>query len=364
MAGELPRRVLVVGNCDQPPAITAIADAFSRIGAEAKKFFTRPCNTVYDRFVIHTINHYAHTLRLVPKSVDLFKGHPKSHLEYRNSMLVSFCRDFKPDLVFLTRGLRYTIEAIKELREMSTVFCWYTESEKRYPEVEPEIPYYHHTYFFSTAGLDFAAARGCTNVSLLQHAVDTSKFRPLDLPKVYDWCFVGQWHQRRQQYLEGLAEVSKNFVIYGPRWRRRVCRNPSLWLRIKGKGIWEEKLTRLYNQTKVVVNVNVWGDEQQVTSGVNLRLLEVPACRTCLLTDYSRDAERLLSPGVDFVSCASVSEMQQKLTELLADDGLRSRIAQSGYEKAAKARTYDDMVAQICADWVSLQASRSAGLGS
>jgi spore maturation protein CgeB len=343
--------VLIAGNSERPPVMAAMAAAFERLGIESRRFYTQSCNTWYDRLWIHTINHYAHTLRLIPKSVDLFKGHPKSHVLYRNRMLVEACREFKPDLVFLTRGLRYTIEAIKELREMSTVFCWYTEAEFRYPEVEPEMPFYHRTYFFSSAGLDFAAARGYTNVGLLQHAVDTSKFRPLNLPQVYDWCFVGQWHPRRQQYLEALAEVSKNYAIYGPRWRKRVWRRPSLWWHIKAPGIWEEDLTRLYNRTRVVINVNTWGDEKQGGSGVNLRLLEAPACGACLLTDYAKDAARLLVPGEDLVCAASVKEMQENLAALLADAARRERIARSGYQKASKVRSYDDMVAQICEDW-------------
>ena len=102
-----------------------------------------------------------------------------------------------------------------------------------------------------------------------------------------------------------------------------------------------------------MINVSVWSEEDKGGTGVNLRLLEVPACRTCLLTDYSRDAQRLLTPGQDFVSAASLPEMQRKLSELLADEGLRRQIAQQGYAKASQVRNYDHFVAQICADWAA-----------
>ena len=208
---NLPQRVLIAGNCDQPPIMSAIAAAFTRLGIDNKKFFTQLCNTLYDRYVIHTINHFAHNLRLLPKSVNLFEGHPKSHKEHRNNMLIRLCRDFKPDLVFLIRGLSYKLETIQELRRMSTVFCWYTESETRYHEIEREIPLYHHLYFFSSEGVNWARERGIPHTGLLQHAVDTAEFYPQDLPQIYDWCFVGQWNPRRQQYIEGLAEVLPEF---------------------------------------------------------------------------------------------------------------------------------------------------------
>jgi hypothetical protein len=348
-----PKRVVVVGNCDKPPVIPAIAAALKRRGVAVKEYYSQFTNTLYDRFVIHTINHYAHTLRLVPKSIDLFAGHPKSHKEYRSQKLLDLAGEFRPDLILLTRGLRFKLETLQQLREIGSVFCWYTESEKRLPEIEPELPYYDHTYFFSSQGVEWARGLGFHHVGLLQHAVDTTAFRPLRVSQIYDWCFVGQWNLRRQEYVEGLAKVSRNFVIYGPRWRKHLYRHPGLWLRIKGPGIWGEKLTRLYNQTRVVINVSVWGEENRVTKGVNLRLLEVPACRACLLTDNTSDAERLLTAGKEFAVAANLPEMQQKLAELLADEGKRQAIAQAGFERASKIRTYDDLVAEVLSDWAA-----------
>ena len=307
-----PKRVIIVVNADKPTVGPALASAFERRGVETKIFFSRFCNTLYDRLIIHTVNHYAHTLRLVPKSVDLFEGHPKSHREYRNREFLKLCETFAPDLVFLTRGLRFKLATLQQLRDVTSLFCWYIESEKRFQEIEPELPHYHHAYFFSTESLGRARQLGFDKVSLLQHAVDTQEFYPMETPKVYDWCFVGVWNPRRQQYLEGLAKVSKNFVVYGPRWRRRTFRSPTLWLRVKGQGIWGTDLTRLYNQTKVAINISTWGDKNRETRGVNMRLLEVPACGTCLLTDFASDAQLLLTPEQEFVNAASLEEMQEK----------------------------------------------------
>jgi spore maturation protein CgeB len=142
--------------------------------------------------------------------------------------------------------------------------------------------------------------------------------------------------------------VSKNFVVYGPRWRKHTLTSPTLFFRLKGTEIWGEALTRLYNQTRVVINVSVWGSEG---AGANLRLLEVPACGACLLTDVVKDASLLLTPEKEFVGAADLPEMQQKLAVLLADEPRREEVARRGYEKAAHLRTYDHLVAQVCGDW-------------
>lgn len=353
---KLPARVLIVTQVDKPPLAAAMADAFRKRGIETRVFYSWLCNTWFDRLVIRPLNHYARTLRLIPKSRNLFQGHPKSHKEWRSRHAMEICRAFRPDLILITGIQRFNPEVLDVFQENSTVFYWFTESENRFHEIEKELSYYDHIYCISSLSLEQARERG-HSASLLLHAVNTAQFHPLNLPKVYDWCFVGQWHPRRQKYAEGLAKVSWKFAIYGPRWRRRTWDRPALWFGIKGKGIWEEKLNRLYNQTKVVININVWGDENRSSHGVNMRLLEVPACRTCLLSDYARDAEKLLVPGEEFVMAANLPEMQDKLAELLRDERKREEIAEKGYRKATTIRTYDHLVAQICEDWARIKGS-------
>jgi len=353
-----PKRILIVTFGPKPPLGESLAVAFSKLGSHATVFHTWPCNTFFDQWIIHPFNHWAHNLRLVPKSVNLFEGHPKSHKEWRSAQLLKVYRKFQPDLVIITGVQRLKREVLEEMRANGIVFFWFTESENRLGEVEWELPYYNHLYFISSRALQQARKLGFTRVSLLQHAVDTSQFYPLDLPKKYDWCFVGQWSPRRQEYALGLAEVSKNFVIYGPRWRKHVLRHPGLWWRIGGKEKWGGPLTRLYNQTKVVINISVWGDESRGTVGVNQRLLEVPACRVCLLSDYASDAELLLEPEKDFVSAVDLPDMQAKLAELLRDDARREAIAEQGYRKATTIRTYDHLVAQILEDWARISGRR------
>jgi spore maturation protein CgeB len=355
MTANLPRRVLIVTQVDKPPLAAAIAEAFHKLGIEVRVFYSWLCNTRFDRLVIRTANHYARTLRLIPKSRDLFQGHPKSHKEWRSQQAMELCRAFKPDLIFITGVQRFKPEVLAAFQENSTVFYWFTESETRFGEIAEELPWYDHVYYISSLSLEQAKSQGFENGSMLLHAVNTAQFYPLNFPKIYDWCFVGQWHPRRQEYAEGLAKISRNFAIYGPRWRKRTWDKPALWLGIKGKEIWDEKLNRLYNQTKVVININVWGDETQSSRGVNMRLLEVPAGRTCLLSDFAGDAELLLTPGKEFVSAPSLPEMQAKLAELLQDDRKREEIAAAGYHKATTVRTYDHLAAQICEDWARIK---------
>jgi spore maturation protein CgeB len=358
-----PQRVIIVVNIPRPPVGEGLARAFASQGSDPKVFMSHLVNSPFDRYLIHTVNHLAHNLRILPKGVNFFEDHPLSHKEYRNRKFLELCREFRPDLVFLTRGLRFKVETLAALREFTTVFCWHTESESRFPEIVPELPYYHHTYFFSSLSLKQAQELGFTNTSLLLHALDTSLFYPLGLPKVYDWSFVGQWHPRRQRYLEGLARVSRNFAIYGPRWRKNLYRQPMMWRRVKGRELWGAALNRLYNRSRVAVNISVWGDQPGESHGANMRLLEIPATGACLLTDHASDAARLLTPGEEFVDATSLEDMQDQLDALIRDKARREQIARQGCQTASHIRTYDHMAADIAADWRRLQDSVNRGGG-
>jgi len=351
MVNDLPQRVLLVSYGPKPPLAEAMAAGFGSLGIKTKIFHSWLCNTLYDRFIIHPVNHYARVLRLVPKNTNLFEGHPKSHKEWRSQELLRLALDFKPELIVITGIQRFKAAVLEKLHRLTTVFYWFSESEDRFPEIKNELQFYHYSYFFSSAALAQAQELGFKNLGFLQPGVDTNRFRPLLQKQIYDWCFVGQWHERRQQYVEGLAAVSKNFVIYGSRWRKHNWHNPRILFRIKGTGIWGDEVVKLYNQTRVVVNISVWSDESKGGAGANTRLLEVPACQVCLLSDFNRDAELLMTPGKEFVSAQNLPEMQQKLAELLANAEQRRQIAQNGYNRAIAGRTYNDLAVQLCTDW-------------
>jgi spore maturation protein CgeB len=124
-----------------------------------------------------------------------------------------------------------------------------------------------------------------------------------------------------------------------------------MWWGVKGSELWGEALNRLYNQSRVAVNISVWGDKPGESHGANMRLLEIPATGTCLLTDHASDAARLLTPGEEFVAATSLEDMQVQLAALLADPDHREHIARQGCQKASHIRTYDHMAAEIAADW-------------
>ncbi|HXI09513.1 MAG TPA: glycosyltransferase, partial [Thermodesulfobacteriota bacterium] len=190
--------------------------------------------------------------------------------------------------------------------------------------------------------------RGFKGVSLLQHSVDTAAFHPEERDKKYDWSFVGAWSPRRMEFIERALKVSGNGAIWGPKWIKKNPFNMGLRKAVKGRYIEGAALVRLYNESRVVINVTNWGfGEGEKRSGMNMRVLEVPACGALLLTDGSRDLKTVVTPGEHVVVYVGADDFERKLTEFIGDEDVRDRIAAAGREHVSRHYTYDHVAALI-----------------
>ena len=351
------KRVLIAYS-RRPPIIEYLKRGFGSIGVEAEGFYADD-NTLFDRYVIHHVNKTGHNLRILPKSKNLFTAHPLAHLNYRCAGLLKKAREFQPDLVLIVRGIKFTDEVYKALREQGTLFGWWIEKEERMNEAFREAGFFDHYFFMNSSCVDEGKQRGFGNISLLHHSVDPSVFRPLDLPKVYDWAFVGAWSEKRQGFIEEALKVSPNGAIWGPKWTKKNPFNMRIIRAHKGRYIEGEALVRLYAETRVVVNITNWGrGEGDKRSGMNMRVLEVPACGAFLLTDGSRDLKSMVTPGVDVVIYEGLDEFASKLSYYLKEDGEREKIASQGRKHVAGSYTYGNVARIIAAQFEAVNRDR------
>jgi len=337
------RRVLIAYT-SRPPTIDYLKAAFARRGIEARGVHADE-NTWFDRYVIHRVNKLAHNFRLIPKSRNLFEDHPATHLNHRSERLRSAIAAWDPDLVLLIRGLVYRPWAAAAARRK---FAWWVEADERVDEALREAAQFDHFFFINSASAE-AARRAGYPAGYLPHAADPSVFRPLPgAHKRFDFSFVGLWSTKREQYLRAALDVSENGAIYGPKWRRKTFRDPRLRRAVKGRYIGGEALVRLYNESKVVINVTEWG-AGAARSGMTMRLFEVPATGTLLLTDRSLEIEREMTPGQHIATFADAAQFAEKLAYYLKHDPEREALAVHGMAHVRSHHTYDQRVETIIA---------------
>ena len=344
---------ILIAYSSKPPILEYLERSFTKMGMEVGKFYSDN-NHWFDRYCIRHINKQAHNLRILPKEKNFFKDYPLAHLNYRSSRLLKAVEAFSPDLVLMVRGIRFRKETLEEIRKRAVLFGWWIEREERMEEAFNEISIVDHYFFMNSSAVEEGARREYSNkVSLLLHAVDPYIFHPIDCGKLYDWCFVGGWSEKRQEYIEKAIEVSPSGIVYGPRWRKKNLLKRRISKVIEGSYLYGKDLTRLYSETKVVLNVTNWGfGEGEKRSGINMRILEVPACKAFLLTDGSRDIRNVVTPGKDLAVYEGINDFKDKLAHYINNDEERERIALSGFRHVTGHYTYDNVVRKIIKTYV------------
>ncbi len=351
-SGKALKKVLIV-YFSRPPIIEYLERAFRGRGIEARGFFS-DSNNWFDRYVIRPINKTAHNFRIIPKSKFLFEDHPLCQLRYRNRKLLEEVNAYRPELVLIIRGYPYLPSTLEEIRRRCTLFGWWIEREEGAGEGLREAPSFDHYFFLHPSAVKLAQEQGLKNTGHIHHSVDTNVFRPLDLTKKYDWSFVGGWSEGRQKFIEKAIEVSSNGALYGPKWKDKLSAKGIA----EGDSIWGTDLVQLYNESRVVINHTHWGLGQgKKRTGVTMRVLEVAACGSCLLTDDSADLASLVTPGVDVVSYKDLADFGIQLKRLLKDKTLREKIAAAGLKKVRENFSYDDIVDKLIKTYEALSAA-------
>ncbi len=145
--------------------------------------------------------------------------------------------------------------------------------------------------------------------------------------------------------MDAALDITNNAVIYGGIWLKKNWYRPKFRKVIKGKYIDGEPLVELYNKSKIVINISNWGlGEGKNRSGMNMRVFEVPATGSFLLTDESREMDSVVTLGEHVGTFTGLDEFRSKLKYYLSHDPERERIARQGMEQVRVVNSYDRLV--------------------
>jgi hypothetical protein len=278
-------------------------------------------------------------LALVPKQ-KAKQMLPWNEERMRWQRLLHAAESFRPQVLLVIATFTYPEEILKRLREEFGVrhfigWCVEGPSWIRSPLEESRLydSYFciHRYQIPPDAGIEYLPAI----------AYDPENYYPITPrpPKRHDVTFVGREKRRRVEVMKHILDFNPSIV--GPGWDALPAFQPH----VKATMIVGEPLNRLYNETKIVLNISAW--ENQGQDCPNLRIADVPATGSLLLSDYSDYAAELFQPGKEMEFYNSIDELRDKLKYYLAHDEARERIARAGYEKACTLATYRDKVKLI-----------------
>lgn len=254
----------------------------------------------------------------------------------RNGQLLEQMNRLKPDVLFILIGYNYlpeTLETIKRKYNIPIV-GWWVENPDSFQGLYPTLPWYDHLFSFSRKVADAITEYGSIRCHFVNYGTDPGLYRPLALGRWSrfrygaELSFLGKFKERRRDYLAALANL--DLSIWGPLWKKELRKDRHVLLKcVRGTRLFDTRAAMLFNASKVNINLNSWA----TPSGPNLRVFDVPACRSCLLTEYVEELDELFAIGREIDAFRSADELRDKSRFYLNNDAARERMAGQGYER-------------------------------
>ena len=326
---------------DMIPLGVSCANAFRELGYEVYRFNSQ-VESNWQPALLKPVNRLARGLGYRGREVG--GGLPVSRINFKKRMLKQAAREFRPRWVFVIRAHEFVDAAlVAELKRdcgVEKVFAWRVDGPLDTPDLLGDAAIYDHYFCSHRHGYD---ARADKIDYLPVYGMDFSLYRNLGLERRdHDMVLVGGHNPRREELVSRLLDLP--LEIYG-KWGKRARRQPGINKLIRAKGVWGEALIRLYNTSKIVLNVTNWDPARYVA--LNQRVFDVPATGAFLLTDYSPELEEHYRVGKEIACYRNVEELREKASYYLAQDAERERMAAAGYRKALTLPTIRDRMRAV-----------------
>lgn len=248
----------------------------------------------------------------------------------RYRLIVEAARRTRPDYLLTVSTFTYPRRVLELLRAecgVKQAIGWCVEGPTWINDPNREAQLYDNYFCIHRRGITHPAIQYLPALGF-----DPAAYVRLDGEyRTHELVFVGRKKERRVAWLAPLMELG--LEVYGPEWEKSP-----LVAQYAGPGIFGRDLNLLYNRSKIVLNVSAWENDESAC--LNLRILDVPACGSLLLTDYAAGIDEYLRPDHEVVIAHSPEEMRDKARYYLAHDAQREKIAVAGWERVQKMETY------------------------
>jgi hypothetical protein len=329
---------------DTIPLGESFAKAFCDKGYDVCRFGSQ-VESLWYRALLKPANRLARWLGRA--NGEIGRSLPISRVNFKKHLMRRAVREFRPRWVFVIRAHEFMdADLVHELKHdfgVEKVFAWRVDGPLDTPDLREDArrydcyfcshrqgyePLSDRIHYLPVYGMDFALYRNLYAAS--------------PRPYHHDFVLVGGHNARREQFVNHLLDSP--LEIYG-QWGRQKRASAELRKHVKAKGVWGEELVKLYNTTKIVLNVTNWDPARYVA--LNQRVFDVPATGAFLLTDYSPEIEEHYKPGEEIVCYRDVDELAHQVRYFLTHEERRAAIARKGYEKALTLPTIGDRVQTV-----------------
>ena len=258
----------------------------------------------------------------------------KYGIEKMSEMLREAVYYYHPDILFYFNFHDWIEHSVwKEIsNELPTrTIIWLADDHWRYEETKPIWELFNLVVTTDKNGYEKRKKEGFSNVVLSQWGCNHFLYKNLNLPKIYDVSFVGRCYGERQEFVEKLKRQGIKVTTFGQGWEN-------------GSRIPQTDLIRLYNQSKISLNLSFSGNHTYTIKG---RDFEAPGCGSLLLTKDSKEIAEYFVPDEEIVTYRTANDAAAKIKYYLRNEDEREKIAKKGYERVMREHTIENRLSKI-----------------
>ena len=102
-------------------------------------------------------------------------------------------------------------------------------------------------------------------------------------------------------------------------------------------------MPKVFHLSKINLNMTI----KPIQTGLPLRIFDIMGCGGFVMTNYQSEIEDLFEIGTDLETYASLDELIEKCDFYLKHDDIRTKIAQTGYNKVLNHHTYQHRITEM-----------------
>jgi spore maturation protein CgeB len=329
---------------DMIPLGVSCAQALEALGHEVYRFNSQ-VESHWQAALLKPVNRLARGLGY--RGGEIGSALPFARIPFKRRMLKEAAREFRPHWILVIRAHQFVdAELVAELKRecgVEQVVGWRVDGPLDSPDLLEDARIYDLYFCSHRHGYDPRSDKiGYLPVYGMDFALYRNFYVDAPRPYAHQLVLVGGHNARRAQFVSQLLDLP--LELYG-KWGKHARTNRALHRRVKARGAWGEALLRLYNTTKVVLNITNWDPARYVA--LNQRVFDVPATGAFLLTDYSPELEEHFRIGEEIACFSSAQELEEKARYYLAHDAEREALARRGYAKALTLPTVADRMRTV-----------------
>jgi spore maturation protein CgeB len=268
-----------------------------------------------------------------------------------NNYLMEAIQNFRPDLFLTVFGLYIPDDVFSLLKEKGVrSCCWWLDDPWGFEHSSKIAPKFDLFFVHEPTMIKKYRAKGLDNVHYLPEACNPRIHKKMELTEEEmeryrcDLSFVGRPYPNRIEFLEAFTHW--DLGIWGEGWNEV---SGKLKRHIKGGEIHQSEMVKIFNASKIVLNLHPDFGMREKGEGISPRTFAIAGCGVFQLVDYRREMERLFKVGEEIIAFRNLDQAIRLVEYYLSHPEESELIAKRAQERVYREHTYKDRIREVLA---------------